>query len=176
MTKPPIPITITKLEMTAKPASLRPKLRREHDNGRVVLLKVKQPPVHFYRYLYETVGRDHVWVERTRMSDEVLAAIVQDENIDLYVLYCEGAPAGYAELDFRKMPNAELAYFGLIPDYIGRGLGGFLLATAIDIAWSKPIERLWVHTNTLDHPRALPLYQQLGFVPYAQETAQIVPL
>jgi GNAT superfamily N-acetyltransferase len=74
------------------------------------------------------------------------------------------------------MPNAELAYFGLIPDYIGRGLGGFLLATAIDIAWSKPIERLWVHTNTLDHPRALPLYQQLGFVPYAQEKTQIVPL
>jgi GNAT superfamily N-acetyltransferase len=176
MTKAPIPITITKLEMHAKPASLRPQLRREHDNGRVVLLKVKQPPVHFYRYLYQTVGRDYMWVERTRMSDEKLAAIVQDERVDLYVLYCEGAPAGYAELDFRKMPNAELAYFGLIPDFIGRGLGGFLLATAIDIAWTKPIERLWVHTNTLDHPRALPLYQQLGFVPYAQEKAEITPL
>jgi GNAT superfamily N-acetyltransferase len=176
MTKQPIPITITKLEMHAKPPSLRPQLRREHDNGRVVLLKVKQPPVHFYRYLYETVGRDHVWVERTRMSDEKLAAIVQDERVELYVLYCEGAPAGYAELDFRKMPHAELAYFGLIPDFIGRGLGGFLLAAAIDIAWTKPIERLWVHTNTLDHPRALPLYQQLGFVPYAQEKTQITPL
>ncbi len=176
MTKTPIPITITKLEMTAKPAGLRPQLRREHDNGRVMLLKVKHPPVHFYRYLYQTVGRDHVWVERTRMKDEALATIVQDKNVDIYVLYCEGAPAGYAELDFRNMPNAELAYFGLIPDFIGRGLGGFLLATAIDIAWSKPIERLWVHTNTLDHPRALPLYQQLGFVPYAQEKTQIVPL
>jgi GNAT superfamily N-acetyltransferase len=110
------------------------------------------------------------------MKDEALATIVQDENVYIYVLYCEGAPAGYAELDFRNMPNAELAYFGLIPDFIGRGLGGFLLATAIDIAWSRPIERLWVHTNTLDHPRALPLYQQLGFVPYAQEKTQIVPL
>lgn len=176
MTKPPIPVTITKLEMLAKPSGLRPQLRREHDNGRVVLLKVKQPPVHFYRYLYETVGRDHVWVERTRMSDEALAGIVQDERVELYVLYCEGAPAGYAELDFRKMPNAELAYFGLIKDFIGRGLGGFLLATAIDIAWAKPIERLWVHTNTLDHPRALPLYQQMGFVPYAQTKTEIVPL
>src|SRR5262245_32663754 len=176
MTKQPIPITITKLEMLAKPATLRPHLRHEHENGRVALFKVKQPPVHFYRYLYQTVGRDYVWVERTRMSDEKLGAIVQDENVELYVLYCEGAPAGYAELDFRKPPHAELAYFGLIPDFIGRGLGGFLLATAIDIAWSKPIERLWVHTNTLDHPRALPLYQQLGFVPYAQEKAEIVPL
>lgn len=176
MTKPAIPVTITKLEMTARPAALRPQLRHEHDNGRVMLLKVKHPPVHFYRYLYETVGRAHVWVDRTRMSDEALAAIVQDEKVELYVLYCEGAPAGYAELDFRKPPDAELAYFGLVPDYIGRGLGGFLLATAIDIAWTKPIERLWVHTNTLDHPRALPLYQQMGFVPYAQEKTEILPL
>ena len=176
MTKKPIPITITKLEMTARPANVRPQLRHDHDGGRVMLLKVKRPPVHFYRYLYETVGRDHVWVERTRMSDEDLAAIVQDERVELYVLYCEGAPAGYAELDFRKMPDAELAYFGIVSDFLGRGLGSFLLATAIDTAWSKPIERFWVHTNTLDHPRALPLYQKMGFVPYAQEQAEIVPL
>jgi GNAT superfamily N-acetyltransferase len=176
MSKPPIPITITKLEMKAKPVGLHPHLRKDHDNGRVMLLKLKHPPVHFYRYLYETVGKPYIWVERTRMSDETLTAIVQDERVEIYVLYSEGAPAGYAELDFRKLPDAELAYFGLLPDFIGRGLGGFLLATAIDIAWSKPIERLWVHTNTLDHPRALPLYQQMGFVAYAQEKTEIVPL
>lgn len=176
MTKAPVPVTITKLEMSARPPGLRPHLRHDHEGGRVMLLKVKQPPVHFYRYLYETVGKAHLWVDRRRMSDEQLGAIVQNENVELWVLFHEGAPAGYAELDFRKHPDAELAYFGLIPDFIGRGLGGFLLATAIDIAWSKPIERLWVHTNTLDHPRALPLYQQMGFVPYAQEKAEIVPL
>ena len=176
MTKPPIPITITKLEMKAKPAGLRPHLRHDQDNGRVMLLKVKRPPVHFYRYLYETVGKAHHWVERTRMSNEALATIVQDEKVELYVLYCEGAPAGYAELDFRKEPDAALAYFGLIEDFLGRGLGSFLLATAIDTAWTKPIERLTVHTNTLDHPRALPLYQKMGFAPYAQEKTEIVPL
>ena len=138
-----------------------------------MLLKVKQPPVHFYRYLYETVGRDHVWVERTRMSDEALAAIVQDTQR-------RDSTCSIAKARRRATPNstsarrreAELAYFGLIPDFIGRGLGSFLLATAIDIAWSKPIERLWVHTNTLDHPRALPLYQKMGFVPYAQEKSR----
>lgn len=176
MTKAPIPITITKLEMMAKPSGLRPHLRHDQDKARVMLLKVKQPPVHFYRYLYETVGGPHIWVERTRMSDEALAKIVQDERVEVYVLYCEGAPAGYAELDFRKPNEAELAYFGLIQDFIGLGLGSFLLATAIDIAWSKPIDRLWVHTNTLDHPRALPLYQKMGFVPYAQEKTEIVPI
>ena len=176
MTKTAIPITITKLEMKAKPAGVRPHLRHDQDNGRVMLLKVKQPPVHFYRYLYETVGGPHVWVERTRMSDEALAKLVQDEKVEIYVLYCEGAPAGYAELDFSRPTDAELAYFGLIKDFLGRGLGSFLLAAAIEIAWAKPIERLWVHTNTLDHPRALPLYQRMGFVPYAQEKTEIVPL
>lgn len=176
MTKPRISITITKLEMKAKPASLRLHLPHGNDNGRAVLLKLRQPPVHFYRYLYNTVGRDHVWVERRRMSDEALAAIVQDERVEIYVLYCDGAPAGYFELDLRKPPDAELAYFGLISDFIGRGFGGYLLATAIDTAWSKSIERLWVHTNTLDHPRALPLYQKMGFSPYAQEQTTIAPI
>ena len=176
MNKPPIDITITKLEMLARPASLRTTLPHGHDNGKVMLLKTRRPSVHFYRYLYETVGKQHSWVERRRMADDRLSAILQDDNVEIYVLYCDGAPAGYFELDFRKQPVAELAYFGLIPDFIGRGLGQFLLSAAIDTAWSRQIDRLWVHTNTLDHPRALPLYQQLGFTPYAQERTTIVPI
>ena len=176
MSPAPVEITITKLEMLARPATLRTALPHGHDNGKVMLLKTRRPPIHFYRYLYETVGRSHTWVERRRMSDEALAAIIHDDNVETYVLYCDGAPAGYFELDFRKLPEASLAYFGLIPDFIGRGLGQYLLSAAIDTAWSKPISRLWVHTNTLDHPRALPLYQQMGFSPYAQERASIQPI
>jgi GNAT superfamily N-acetyltransferase len=74
------------------------------------------------------------------------------------------------------MPSAELSYFGLMPDFIGRGLGTWLLGTAIETAWARPIERLWVHTNTLDHPRALPNYQRQGFTPYAQEKSLIEPI
>ena len=175
MTSAPIGITITKLEMTSRP-SLRPVLPHGQDTGRVMLLKLKHPPVHFYRYLYESVGKPHVWVERRRLSDDALAETVQHDQVDIYVLYCDGAPAGYFELDFRSPPSAGLAYFGLIPDFIGRGLGSFLLATAIATAWDRRIERLWVHTNTLDHPRALPLYQKMGFVPYAQEKSSITPI
>lgn len=171
-----IDITITKLEMRSRPPGLRPHLPHAHDNGRVMLLKAKKPPVHFYRYLYETVGKAYTWVERRRMTDEALAAIVQHDEVEIYVLYCDGAPAGYFELDFRLKPDAELSYFGLLPDFIGRGLGIYLLGAAIDTAWSKPIERLCVHTNTLDHPRALPNYQKMGFVPYAQARAQITPM
>lgn len=176
MTRSPVEITITKLEMTSRPAHLRPMLPHGHDKGRVMLLRARKPPVHFYRYLYETVGKPHLWVERRRMPDEALATIVQHEEVEISVLYCDGAPAGYFELDFRQKPSAELSYFGLLPDFIGRGLGTWLLGTAIETAWARPIERLWVHTNTLDHPRALPNYQKQGFVPYAQEKSLIEPI
>ena len=89
------------------------------------------------------------------------------------MLYRNGAPAGFGELDRRQPGEIELAYFGLMPDAIGQGLGVWLLHETIDLAWSYEPERLWLHTCTLDHPRALPLYQRAGFVPYKQETKTI---
>jgi GNAT superfamily N-acetyltransferase len=163
--------TITYLQMAAKPA--RPAAHPPH-NLHVALLRARQPTVAFYRFLYSNVGADWLWYERRAMDDDELAAIIQDDEVEVYVLYVEGVPAGYAELDRRTKPEIELAYFGLMPEFIGRGLGDYLLSTAIDIAWSYEPSRLWVNTNTLDHPRALPLYQRHGFVPYGQEQ-RIVP-
>jgi ribosomal protein S18 acetylase RimI-like enzyme len=77
-------------------------------------------------------------------------------------------PAGYFELDAADPRETELAYFGLIPEFIGRKLGPFLLQAAIERAWTRPIDRLWVHTRTFDHPRALGYYQQGGFEVYAR--------
>ena len=176
MSKAPVPITITMLEMRARPAHVRPQLPHSPDHVRAMLMRLADPPVHFYRYLYNTVGKDYLWVARRRMDDASIATIVSDPKVELYVLYVGGCPAGYAELDFRQRREAELSYFGLLPEFIGRGYGNFLLGSAIDVAWSHEIERLWVHTNTLDHQRALPLYQKLGFMPYAQEKAEIVPI
>jgi GNAT superfamily N-acetyltransferase len=89
------------------------------------------------------------------------------------VLYVDGVPAGYAELDRRKQEEVELAYFGLVPEFIGRKLGPFLLNWAVDTAWFGKPKRLWVNTNNLDHPKALQIYQKAGFVPYRQETQTI---
>jgi GNAT superfamily N-acetyltransferase len=104
------------------------------------------------------------------LSDAALAAIVQDPAVAVHVLYQRGTPAGYAELDFRSPPDVQLAYFGLLPDFIGQGLGGAFLDWVIREAWQHDPYRLWVHTCTLDHPRALPVYRQHGFVPYKRET------
>ena len=157
--------TVTYLEMTARPTPPPTPLPR---GVRAALLRARAPSVGFYRYLYDTIGAPWLWYERREMDDDALGAIVGDARVEIYVLYVDGVPAGYAELDRRAPPEIELAYFGLMPDFIGRGLGSYLLRAAIDIAWSHEPSRLWVQTNTLDHPRALPLYQRLGFRPVKQ--------
>jgi len=164
-------VTITYLEMRKPPA--RPPAHPPTLREKIALLRAERPTVGFYRYLYCAVGGPWRWYERNALSDDELAAIVQDESVEIYVLYVAGAPAGYAEIDFRRMPDIELAYFGLIEDYIGRGLGRYMLDWAVDTAWTRSPERLWVHTCTLDHPSALAVYQKAGFMPYDQKTITI---
>lgn len=168
---PRLRFTITYLEMTERPAMapVHPPLTTKY-----ALMLAERPTVAFYRYLYNTVGGDWRWWLRRQMSDEELAGILADERVEVFVLYVDGAPAGYFELDRREEPTIDLAYFGLMPHVVGRGLGRFLLYSAIEQAWSYAPERLTVNTNTMDHPRALPLYQKMGFVPYRQEEQEIV--
>ncbi len=160
-----IPMTVTFLEMTAKPAVLPPPQPR----GKVALLKCERPPTHFYRYLYDTIGNDYFWVDRKKLTPDALADVIHDPLNPLYVLYTEGNPAGMAELDLRKPGAANISYFGLMPEAIGKRLGYFFLYHTCLNAWAQPIRRLTINTCTLDHPRALPLYQRLGFTPYARE-------
>lgn len=165
-----IPTTVTFLDMMARPDLPAPPQPR----GKVAILRAERPAVHFYRYLYDTVGRDYYWVDRKKMEDAEIAALLADEALHLYVLYVDGCPAGMAELDFRDMEAAQLAYFGLIPEYVGRHLGHYFLFQTVLNAWAKPIRTLKVNTCTLDHPRALPLYQRVGFSPYSREERYIV--
>ena len=158
--------TITYLEMTERPPHphVVPPL-----GTKVALLWARKPTVAFYRFLYDSVGGPWLWWERRALDDASLRREIQDENVEIFVLHVNGVPAGYAELDRREPPDIELAYFGLMPDFIGRGLGRYLLTWAIDTAWNHEPRRLWVNTNSLDHPKALALYQRCGFRPYKQE-------
>jgi GNAT superfamily N-acetyltransferase len=164
-----IPTVVTFLEMTSRPSALPP----QQPKGKVAILKAENPPLHFYRYLYDTIGDAYKWVDRRKKSPADLAAIVQHPQNELYVLYADGCPAGMAEIDMRDPAIGHLAYFGLIPEYVGRRLGYFFLYQACVNAWSRPISRMLVNTCTLDHPRALPLYQRVGFSPYSREERYI---
>ena len=136
--------------------------------GKHALMRATDCTVSFYRYLYETVGTQWLWYERRLWEDAALAAEIKKPTTEIFVLYVGGAPAGYFELDAAPPRETELRYFGLIPDFIGRRFGPFLLRAAIDRAWLRPVERLWVHTRLFDHPKALGHYQRAGFVVYAR--------
>ncbi len=159
-------IAITYLEMTRRPP--HPHVVPPH-GMKLALLRARRPTAAFYRFLYDTVGEPWLWYERRALGEAALGRIITDENVEIYVLYVDGVPAGFAELDRRKPPDIELTYFGLMPDFIGKGLGRYLLTWAIDTAWNYEPERLWVNTNSLDHPKALALYQRCGFRPFRQE-------
>ncbi len=153
---------ITHLEMRAPPA------QRVHapSGFALALMRVEAIPPHFYRYLYEVVGRPHHWQMRRGLGDADLAAALHDPATVIEVLYCDGAPAGFFELDLAPLPDsAGIRYFGLVPEFQGRGLSRFLLSSAIFAAWDRRPQRLTIDTNTLDSPRALQLYQKMGFVP-----------
>ncbi|MCP4328155.1 MAG: GNAT family N-acetyltransferase [Alphaproteobacteria bacterium] len=156
---------ITYLEMTGPP-----KLSVIMPSGRkLALLRAEEPTVSFYRYLYNTVGEPWLWWERRALADDALRAIIEDDKIDVYVLYANGVPAGFAELDRRRLPEIDLAFFGLIPEFIGQGLGRYFLNVIIETAWSLKPRRLTVNTCNFDHPKAIQTYQRAGFVPYDQK-------
>jgi len=163
---------ITYLEMTERPTSPTPALPAQ----KIALLRAENPTLSYYRYLYNSVGEDWYWWERRAFSDEELGKIIHDEKVEIYTLFVGGVPAGYGELDRRQEGDGdiEVAYFGLLPDFIGMGLGGYFLRWLIDQAWTYSPKRLFVHTCTEDHPAAIHNYQRHGFVPYNQESVKIV--
>lgn len=161
-----IDYVVTWLEMRAPPE--RPRRPAPLVRG-LSLLRAERPPVHFFRYLYDTVGRGHHWTDLHAAGDEDLAAVLEDEAVRLYVLYLTGWPGGFAMLDFRDPAICDIAYFGLAPEAIGRGLGDWLLGETVHMGWEAGVERTTVNTCSLDHPRALPLYQRWGFEPVRRE-------
>jgi len=155
-----IAVTVTFLRMDSAPLTPPPPFptptRTEH---------VTAPTVGFYRYLYNTVGADYVWWLRRIMPDAEMARMLDDPSLEIHVLYKDGEPAGFFELDARYGPVVNLSYFGLMPHMIGTGAGPGFLRQAIDAAWRSGPRAVTVNTCTADHPRALPNYLRAGFKP-----------
>lgn len=159
---PPAEVTTTYLEMLEPPPRPLPPAPAGAE-----VRQAEQPTPSFYRFLYEGVGGPWQWRDRKQLSDEELLQRVAE----VWVLSHRGTPAGYAELNFSQPGQAKLEYFGLFPEFIGRGLGGWFLAWTVACAWRPGVKRVWVHTCTLDHPNALPVYQKAGFRVYNRVVA-----
>jgi GNAT superfamily N-acetyltransferase len=157
-------VKVTYLQMFAHPRQIVSPPR----DG-LLVLHAKNPTVAYYRFLYDSVGRRWQWLSRRKLSDEQLAAVIHDPRDEVHVLHVEGVPAGFAELDRRQEGEIELVQFGLMPDFIGQGLGKYFLQWTIDRAWNYRPMRFWLHTCTLDHPAAIPNYRKAGFEVYKKE-------
>lgn len=160
---------VTHLEMRErpKPAPIPPAPLR--------LVPWKAPAPAAYRALFRRVGEPWLWFSRLVMDDEALSTIIHDPAVEIYaVTDPRGVEVGLLELDFRSLPDCELAFFGLIPELTGKGLGRWLMAQAKALAWRREVTRFWVHSCTLDSPAALGFYRKAGFVPYRREVETFV--
>ncbi len=116
------------------------------------------------RFFYAEVGRDWHWVDRLAWSEDQWLAYLDRPQQETWIVYLQGTPVGYFELEQQRAGrDTELVYFGLLPRFVGRGLGGPMLSLVIEQAWSSAPDRVWLHTCSDDHPAALANYRARGF-------------
>jgi ribosomal protein S18 acetylase RimI-like enzyme len=127
------------------------------------------PSIEAYRETFRRIGAPYLWSSRLTTPDRELAAILGDPGVETYDLLADGSALGFLELDFREKSQCELAFFGLVRQAQGRGLGRHLMCFALQRAWQRPIDRVWLHTCTLDDRAAIPFYRRNGFVPYKRQ-------
>jgi GNAT superfamily N-acetyltransferase len=141
----------------------------------------ERPPLDEYRALFRAVGGEWGWTGRLLLSDGELRELLDHPGIEIHRLTCGSRPAGFAELDRRVPGEVEIVYFGLAPEFIGRGLGGFLLRWTVHRAWQGPVadgpsgpaaltRRVWLHTCEFDHPGAVAVYRKTGFRVFDERT------
>ncbi|MGQ9575439.1 MAG: GNAT family N-acetyltransferase [Thermoguttaceae bacterium] len=158
-------VTTYYLEMLS-PEQLRPKLPRRSD------LEIKQaeiPCPELNRFLYAAVGGDWYWIDRLGWTYRQWLEYLGRPELQTWVAYVAGTPAGYFELEVQTHGDVEIVSFGLLPQFIGQGLGGQLLTAAVERAWATGASRVWVHTCSLDHPAALANYLARGFQVFRQD-------
>jgi GNAT superfamily N-acetyltransferase len=166
---PETDVVRTYLEMT-DPAQLR---ADAPEPAGARLERVPDCPPSYYRWLYQVVGERWRWRDRADWPDARIAERLADPRVSLHVLYVHGAPAGWAELERHADGATEIVYFGLLPEFAGRGLGKWLLARVVEEAWRGGAARVWLHTCTLDSPRALPNYLARGFREVRRESYRV---
>ena len=169
MSAEPLIATRTYLEMNDRGA-----LRRGRPvNVNAVLTRSDPCPPDYWRHLYATVGAAYRWLDRLPWTDEEITRYLDDPGVSLWVMTVGEELAGYYELRREPDDSFEIVYFGLMPAFTGQGLGSFLLADAVERAWSLGARRIWLHTSTFDHPYPIANYEARGFTVYKTEEYEV---
>ncbi|MCL7375744.1 GNAT family N-acetyltransferase [Streptomyces sp. 35G-GA-8] len=162
-----ISVTTWSLEQTS-PDDLRP---AAEPPGEVRIVRAEVPSAEFSRFLYTAVGDDVSWHDRLPLTRERWQEIIAAPGVETWVAYERGTPAGYIELAAQDGATVEIVYFGLIPAFRGRRIGGHLLSYGVARAWdlaerwpgTEPTKRVWLHTCSKDGPYAMDNYLRRGF-------------
>lgn len=158
--KQKIKYRVTYLEMNDAPKFDWPKNLKY----KLSILLAENFPSWYFLFFYKQVGKKYLWTDWLEKSKEEIDQFVNDKQVLLYTLIKDGLPCGFYMLDYRKKDVCDISFFGLVEEAIGKGLGKYLLKTAILTAWdSRKIKKLTVNTCSLDHKNAIYLYQKYGF-------------
>ena len=144
-------------------------------NKNKYLVKKIKPNFQLNKFFYKNVGKKHRWIDRLTWSDEKWINYISNQNLETYVISKNDDLAGFFELIHNpELEETEISYFGLLEEYIGKGIGGYALSVAIKKSFEKQIKRVWLHTCTLDHPNALKNYIARGMTVYKRENINIL--
>ena len=150
-------------------------LKTNLTNKNKYLVKKIKPDFQLNKFFYKQVGKKHRWIDRLSWSDEKWINYISNKNLETYII-CESEKlVGFFELlNNPELQETEISYFGLLEEYIGKGIGGYALTVAIRKSFEKNIKRVWLHTCTLDHPNALKNYIARGMTIFKKENINIL--
>ena len=151
------------------------KLKFNSSKENKLLIKKIKPDFQLNKFFYKQVGKKHRWIDRLSWSDEKWINFISNKNLETYVISESEDLIGFFELLYNPHLNeTEISYFGLLEEYIGKGIGGYALSEAIKKSFEKNIKRVWLHTCTLDHPNALKNYIARGMRVFRKENINIL--
>ncbi len=142
--------------------------------NKLIVKKIK-PDFQLNKFFYKQVGKKYRWIDRLSWPDEKWIEYISNKNLETYVISISKDLAGFFELLYNpQLKETEISYFGLLEEYIGKGIGGHALSEAIKKSFDKDINRVWLHTCTLDHPNALKNYIARGMTVFKKENINIL--
>ena len=143
-------------------------------NKDLILEKVNPPDTELNKFFYKNVGKNHSWIDRLVWDNFKWSTYLENKNVNTYILKLSKDLVGYFEvIQDQSIKSSEIAYFGILDDYIGKKFGGYLLSEAIKICFKENSHRVWVHTCTLDHKNALKNYISRGMKIFKEETINL---
>ena len=151
------------------------KLKFNSSKENKFLIKKIKPDFQLNKFFYKQVGKKHRWIDRLSWSDGKWINYISNKNLETYIISESDELVGFFELLYNpELKETEISYFGLLEEYIGKGIGGYALSVAIKKSFEKNIRRVWLHTCTLDHPNALKNYIARGMTVFKKENINIL--